>query len=174
MIWVRYKAEYRNWYGAVFYIFIGIHWLTTCMSFLLLLIFIAGWVSTFGDANFHSYLNWFLYVCEMIIFTYHFHWLILYLLRSVYCFFLFNYCSWYVIGCFTKSDLFVCLWNDHHLISSLFLDSLLTWIWIVFRFIWMIVVRMLVICFSRNDLITYMFAKWLFSYIQFIDWFLLA
>ena len=31
----------------------------------------------------------------------------------------FNYFSWYIRVSFTKSDFFVLLWNDHHLISSL-------------------------------------------------------
>ena len=34
-------------------------------------------------------------------------------------------CSWYAIGCFTRSDFFLWLWNDCYLVSRLFIDSLL-------------------------------------------------
>ena len=52
-----------------------------------------------------------------------------------------NYCRLYVIGYFTRSDLSVCLWNDHYHYSSSFI-----WfcIWLnLFLFIWIIVAGIL-------------------------------
>ena len=45
------------------------------------------------------------YISQMIIMLYPVHWLILFLLRSVFRCFHLNYCSWYVIGCFYKKGL---------------------------------------------------------------------
>ena len=41
--------------------------------------------------------------------------------------FLLNYCSWYVIGSFTRSHYFVWLWNDYYFISRSLIDFFLLW-----------------------------------------------
>ena len=58
-------------------------------------------------------------------------WFITCLYRYVVSFYL-NYCSWYVIGCFTRNNLFVWLVNDYFLISSSLIDSLLVYIYLYF------------------------------------------
>ena len=58
--------------------------------------------------------------------SYPVHWLILYLLRSVWYFFHINYCSKYVICCFTRSHFFLWLQNDYYIITSSLINSILT------------------------------------------------
>ena len=54
----------------------------------------------------------------------------------------FNKYSWYVIGCFTRSDPFVWLWNDYYFISSSLIDCLLALICMLFLIICIIVASM--------------------------------
>ena len=66
------------------------------------------------------------YDCKINIILHLLYCLILYLLRSVCCFFHLNYLSPYVFGYFTRNDFVVWLWNNFYLISNSLLDSLLT------------------------------------------------
>ena len=93
-----------------------------------------------------------LYCWEMIINLYPVHWLILYLLRSVYCFFPFDFLSKTWLLMFEKKLLFLSFWNNYFLISSSSIDSLLAYICILFRTFWIIVAGMCVAFFMRNSL----------------------
>ena len=73
------------------------------------------------------YKKWLLcMIVRWLLFYIHFIDLFFYLLRSIYfiCLHL-NYCRWYFIGCFSKSELFACLWKDHYHISRTVVHSLL-------------------------------------------------
>ena len=50
-----------------------------------------------------------------------------------------NYCSWCVVGCFTRSDYFVWLWNDYYFTFNSLITYLLAYFCMLFPFIWIIV-----------------------------------
>ena len=121
-----------------------------CMLILVIRIFVAG----------RSLVVWYevisLYDCEMNFIWYPVHWLILYLLRSVCCFFHLNNCSWYAIVFLTSFEFCVWLWNDYYLIPSSLINSLHAFICILFLSIWIIAAGMLVAVFTRSNLSVYL------------------
>ena len=101
---------------------------------------VIGWFITYSDLYviFSNY-------CRMYIFcyftridivlclrTYHdlicSHWLILYLLGSSFGPLLFIYYCWYVYGCFTRSNLLLCLGFEHYCISHALIHSFFTYL----------------------------------------------
>ena len=68
------------------------------------------------------------------------HWLILFLPKSVYCFFCFEFlklvCFWLF---FKGSDFYEWLWNNFYVISSSLIDSLFALICMLFLLIWIII-----------------------------------
>ena len=51
----------------------------------------------------------------------------------------------------TNNDVFVCLWNNYYLVSSSVIDSLLAFLFMLFRFLWIFVARMCVAVFTISD-----------------------
>ena len=120
-----------------------IDWFFTCLY---LYVFLSIWNIVAGISLIVLQEVITLYDCEIIFILYSIHWLIFYLLRSLFIFFFLHFCiivrSWYVIGCFTRSDPFVWLWNDYYFISSSLIDCLLALICMLFLIICIIVASM--------------------------------
>ena len=141
-----------------------------CMVFLLIWMIVAGMILAFLlELNFFfwlisyiKFIDWFFTCLDLFISSFHL-----------------NYCSTYVIGYFARRYFFVWFWKVYYLISSSsidsllridfffwlqigyylvfssFIDSLLALICMVFLSIWIIVVGMFVVVFTRNYFFVY-------------------
>ena len=109
--------------------FTDICWLTTCISFLFLLIFWAGWVSKKVMINCKLTRNDFLYICKLIIILFSIHRLILYLFGCLSRLFSLHYRKWYVCGCFYCS-LSLCMFVKWSLIYIQFIDWIYTFVYL--------------------------------------------
>ena len=118
-----------NMEQSVWYYFIGIRWLTTCISFLLLLIFLNRMsVDKPVMQNFICTLNVFLFVHEMILSYFQFiDWFF-----TCLDFFVCIIVGGIVLAVFTKTNVAVWLINVYYFISSQLIDSLLAYICILF------------------------------------------
>ena len=113
------------------------------------------------------YENITLYVCEKIIILYPVNWLILYLLRPVWCFFpLWIILVSMFVVVFTRNDYFVWLWNAFFLIFSLLIGSLLAQFCMLFHSIWILnfCSEYVLGCFYKKWLLC-LIMKWILTYI---------